>query len=87
MEVSDYRGKTNPEVMAEAIDLSVTPLLVDLLCSSITALSLSLWRVATKRMGLKINTVRKNGKVATGMAAGEQQHGGRLLTSITQSIT
>ena len=87
MEVSDYRGITDPEVMAETIDLSVTPLLVDLLCSSITALSLSLWRVATKRMGLKINTVRKNGKVATGMTAGEQQHGGRLLTSITQSIT
>ena len=80
--VSGCGGITDPEVMAENIHLSVAPLLVDLLCSSITALSLSLWRVATKRMGLKINTVRKNGKVATGMAAGEQQQRGRLLTSI-----
>ncbi|PUU77734.1 hypothetical protein B9Z19DRAFT_1065627 [Tuber borchii] len=54
----------------------------------ITALSLSLWRIATKRLGLKINTVRRNGKVATRMVAGGGNTGDRLLTSIiTQSIT
>ncbi|PUU73873.1 hypothetical protein B9Z19DRAFT_1134268 [Tuber borchii] len=47
-EVSDYTGITDPEVMADDIDLPLTPLLVDILCSSITAQSLSLWGVATK---------------------------------------
>ncbi|PUU73972.1 hypothetical protein B9Z19DRAFT_1134114 [Tuber borchii] len=47
-EFLDYTGITDPEVMADNIDLPVTPLFVDVPCSSITALSLPLWRVATK---------------------------------------
>jgi len=87
-EVPDYMEITDPEEIADTIDLGVTPLLVHVLCFPITALILILWNVATKRMGLKINTVRGNGKVATGMATGGSNTGDRLPTSIiTQSIT
>ena len=67
---------TDPEEIADTIDLGVTPLLVHVLCFPITALILILWSVAMKRMGLKINTVRGNGKVATAMATGGQKHRG-----------
>jgi len=87
-EVSGSTGIIDREVMAGTTNRSITPLLVDVLCSSITALSLSLLRVATSRSGLKINTVRRNGKVATGMAAEGSNRGDPLLPSIiTQSIT